>query len=181
MKKLIALLLAVVLACALVPAFSEAVEEVASQEESQFERVLLKKGTLILKEFITYGKVKDMTFQTACLTDVETGSKYYALRITTSYYNSKYDYGEAVGVMDADEIDGAIQTLEYIKAHISELKDYTEVVYRASSGMEVGAYHSNTSEKIYIKLSSKATNFYDLSDIDTIIKGFKGVQSQIGK
>lgn len=185
MKKLFAWVLVLSLLLSGVSVLAEAAETVEEQDtsssESEFERVLLKKGSLIIKEFIDYGKVEDMTFQSASILDVETGEKVYALRITTSYYSSKYDYGDAVGVMDADEIDGAISTLEYIKAHVKELKDYSEIEYTASSGMEVGAYHSSTSSKVYIKVNNKATNFYDLNKIDTLITAFKGVKKTFGE
>ena len=121
-----------------------------------------------------------MKFQTASILDVETGVKVYALRITTGYYNSKYAYGEAVGVMDADEIDGAIQTLKYIKQNIGKLKDYSEVVYTASSGMEVGAYHSSTGESIYVKVNSNATKFYSVNKIDSLITAFEKVRNTLG-
>lgn len=178
MKKLFVWLMVLVLVFGCVSAFSEATDEATEQDGSEFERVLLKKGSLIIKEFIDYGEVLGrMTFQSASILDVETGHKTYALRITTTYYNSQYDNGEAVGVMDADEIDGAISTLEYIKAHFSELKDYSEIEYTASSGMEVGAYYSSDSSKLYIKVNSKATKFFDLDSIDELIDAFNGVKA----
>ena len=144
MKKLVAILMILIMSFTMLSAFAETVTE----PESEFEKVLLKKGTLIVKEFIDcgvfekdkyfdygssdemFGFTKTLKFQTASILDVETGTKVYALRITTGYYNSKYAYGEAVGVMDADEIDGAIQTLKYIKQNIGKLKDYSEVEWK---------------------------------------------------
>ncbi len=151
MKKCVALLMALMIILSAIPVFAAGTADDVSG--SKFEQVLLKKGSLIVKEFIDCGyfmKDKDfdygptealfgftntLAFQTACLLDVETGKKVYALRIRTGYILSKSDYGEAVGVMDADEIDGAIKTLQYIKKNITNLKDYSEVVYTASSGM----------------------------------------------
>ena len=194
MKKLVAILMIMVMSFTMLSAFAETVTE----PESEFEKVLLKKGTLIVKEFIDcgvferdkyfdygssdeyFGLTKTLKFQTASILDVETGVKVYALRITTGYYNSKYAYGEAVGVMDADEIDGAIQTLKYIKQNIAKLKDYSEVVYTASSGMEVGAYHSSTGEMIYVKVNSNATKFYSVDKIDSLITAFEKVRNTLG-
>ncbi len=186
MKKLILTLFILVVAISLAGCAPVEKKDVAesvenAETESQFERVLLKKGSLILKEFIDYGKVEDIELQSACLTDLETGSKYYALRATTSYYNSKYDYGDAVGILDSAEIDGAISTLEYIKAHVKELKDYSEVVYKANSGMEIGAYHSSNKNQLYIKLDSNATEFYSVYSIDKFITAFKGVKAMFGE
>lgn len=195
MKKLLGWLLILMLAFSLVTAMAEDVEEgQETQEEttsSEFEQVLLKKGTLLKKEFIdcclfqeddwyTDNSMKaysdTLNLQSACLTDIETGNKFYALRITGYYYNSQYDNGEAVGVMDADEIDGAISTLEYIKDHIDELIDYSEIEYTANSGMSIGAYHSDSDEKLFIKINSKATKFYDISAIDELIAAFTQVK-----
>lgn len=195
MKKLVAILMILVMSCSMVSAFAETVTE----SESEFERVMLKKGTLIVKEFTDcclfeedeyftnynstsemFGFTDTLKFQTANILDVETGLKVYALRITTGYYNSNYAYGEAVGVMDADEIDGAIQTLKYIKQNIAKMNDYSEVVYKASSGMEVGAYHSSTGQRIYVKVNSNATKFYSVDKIDSLIEAFETVGNTFG-
>ena len=196
MKKCIALLLALVLICSALPVFAEGTEE--EESGSKFEQILLKKGTLIVKEFIDCGYFKKdgcfdydssdemfgftntLAFQTASILNVETGIKVYALRITTGYYASQYNYGEAVGVMDADEIDGAIETLKYIKQHISELKDYSEVIYTASSRMQVGAYHSSDESKLFVKVNSNATKFYNISDVDSLIASFEEVKGKLG-
>ena len=194
MKKLFTLLVVLVLSCSMITAFAETVVET----ESEFERVLLKKGSLIVKEFTDcclfekdeyfdysrsgeiFGFTNTMEFQTASLIDVENGTKVYALRITTGYYASKYDYGEAVGVMDADEIDGAIKTLRYIQQNISKMNDYSEVVYKASSGMEVGAYRNSTESQIFVKVNSNATKFYSVDKIDSLIEAFEKVRATFG-
>lgn len=196
MKKWIALVLVLVVACSALPILAEGTNE--EESGSKFEQILLKKGTLIVKEFIDcgffkkdeyfdyshtsqlFGITNTLGFQTASLLDVETGKKVYALRITTGYYTSQYNYGEAVGVMDADEIVGAIQTLQYIKAKINTMKDYSEVVYTASSGMQVGAYHSSDGSKLFVKVNSQATKYYDISDIDSLIASFKEVKGKLG-
>lgn len=195
MKKFLALLMVLVLSCFMMTAFAETIAET----ESEFEKVLLKKGSLIVKEFTDcclfekdeyfnyshsselFGFTDTLQFQTASILDIETGVKIYALRITTGYYGSKYSYGEAIGVMDADEIDGAIKTLRYIQQNISKMNDYSEVVYQASSGMEVGAYHSSDESKIYVKVNSNATKFYSVDKIDSLIEAFEKVSSTFGK
>ena len=179
--------------CSLSVVFAEETEEV--EDTSKFEQVLLKKGSLIVKEFVfcCYFEEDDyikksspawtnaMEFQTASLLDMETGEKVYALRVRTGYYNSDYDKGEAIGVMDADEIDGAIQTLRYIKANIDSLKDYSEITYTASSGMEVGAYYSSKGKSLYVQVNSRATKFYDVSKIDSLIAAFEKVKATLEK
>ena len=48
MKKLVAILMILIMSFTMLSAFAETVTE----PESEFEKVLLKKGTLIVKEFI---------------------------------------------------------------------------------------------------------------------------------
>lgn len=178
---LLVLVLTLVLVLVLLPkgTTSPAHAEKTAEEEtdSQFEQVQLKKGSLIVKEIIdyaqlkkedNYGFVNTLEFQTASVLDVETGIKVYGLRIVTRYYESGYDQGKAVGVMDADEIDGAIQTLQYIKQNISNLKDYSEIVYKTRSDVEIGAYYSNPS-KVYVRINSKVIKTYEKEDIDELI------------
>ncbi len=194
MKKTLSFLLALILLCSALPALAETAE---TEEEtgSKFEQVLLKKGTLIVKEFIdcclfakdSYydnNSLKEfsdtLSFQTASVLDVKSGIKVYALRIVGYYYNSQYDSGEAVGVMDADEIDAAIQTLEYIKQHINELKDYSEIIYEANSGVEIGAYYSEKDKRLFIKINSKATKYYGTDKIDELIQALTLVKGTFG-
>ena len=115
----------------------------AEETESQFEKVLIQRGSLIMKEFTDCASFEtdmssmngeslnfDIRIQTAVLTDIETGKKYYALRLVTTDYRGG-DFVESVGVLDADEIDEVVTTLEYIKDHHGEMKDYSEIVYTA--------------------------------------------------
>lgn len=182
MKKLLGWLLALMLALSAVTAVAEGAGEgqtlQAETTGSEFEQVLLKKGALLKKEFVDRCSFQNgsLNLQSACLTDIETGRKFYALRITGEYYNSQYDNGEVVGVMDADEIDGAISTLEYIKEHREELIDYTEIEYTANSGMSIGVYHSDSSEYLFIKFNSRVTKYYGTDTIDELIAAFTQVK-----
>lgn len=196
MKKCVALLMVLMI---ILTVFSGCAAGTADDVSgSKFEQVLLKKGSLIVKEFIDCGYFhKDrnfrqgastmsgytdtLAFEMASLLDINTGKKVYALRIRTGYWLSQYNYGESVGIMDADEIDGAIKTLQYIKKNISSLKDYSEIIYTASSGMQVGAYHSTTKNQLFVKVDSNATKFYDISEIDSLIESFQSVQAKLGK
>lgn len=191
MKKLIALLLVTIL----VFSATSVLAENAEASESRFEQVMLKKGSLIIKEFkdcgifnkdkyITYNTAADLfaftealKLQSASVIDVETGVKVYALRISTGYYLNDYNKGEAIGIMDADEVDGAIQTLKYIKANLHTLDVYSEIVYTASSGMEVGAYHSESGDYLYVRVNSNAVKFYKLNMIDELIRCFEAVSA----
>lgn len=174
MKKFLAMLLVLVLVCSVATSFAEE----TSASESKFETVLLKKGSLLLKEWVDYCEIVPsydiypMIFQTARVVDIETGEEFYALRIEHSD-----SYRTVFGVMDADEIDGAITTLEYVKKHIYELKDYSEVTYTASSGVKVGGYHTGVLNKAFIQINSNETCRFDVQSIDELINAFKGVKA----
>ena len=180
MKKCIAVLFALFLAITFISVFAEEATDTSENSESLFEQALLKKGTLVVKNFITRSTIntefRTITLQTATITDVETGIKYYALRMEHPYYNSQYDSGTSIGVLDMDEIDGAITTLEYISDHISEMTDYTEITYKATSGLEIGAYKNSSEEYLYIKFSSRDTEFIKVSDISSVISALRSAK-----
>ena len=189
MKKLLALLLALLMAVTTFTALAEGTET-EDATESQFETVLMKKGSLLIKEFLTYGSLPEADdgelysgadVEAATLIDVETGSKYKALRLETYYYNSQYDSGTVVGTLDMDEIDDAIAALAYIKDHINEQQNYTEIVYTAKSGLVIGAYKTSKVVKLFIKYSSRFTAYYDLSSLDKISGAFAGAKEMLEK
>jgi len=189
MKKLISILLVLVLSVGLVSFTlaeeTEATEETAdvSASESKVEQIMLKKGSAIIKEFVDCKTVElsstaDATFQTATITDVESGAKYFGIRVEFGYYTSKYDYGTAVALIDSDEIDSIISTLEYIKAHKSEFVNYTEVAYTSNGGFTVGAYRNSSESGLFFK-SGSHQRLFGINTLDSIIEGFKEAQSKI--
>ncbi len=189
MKKLIALLLAMLMAFVAIPrALGEAAEDAAEEEatvqesESKVEQIMLKKGSAIIKQFITCKEVDvgstTVTFQTAEITDVETGVKYYGIRVQYGYYASKYDSGTATALIDSEEIDSIISTLEYVKEHKSEFVNYTEVNYTANGGFSIGAYKNSSETGIFLKASGKQ-RLIKISYLNDIINGLKEAQSKI--
>lgn len=174
MKRVVSILVILVLLSSLTVTSAFA----ADSTESEFNRILLTKGSLIIKEFIDFKEIGDtgVMLQIATLTNPTENTKYKALRLEWYYYNSKYDYGDAVGVLDADEVASVISTLEFIRDNISSMKDYTEVIYETNGGLEIGAYQSSTSSKLYISNSSNETDFLDISTIPTFISVLKEAQ-----
>ena len=174
MKKLLAFVLFLILSFSLVSSCAWAEDNT----ESEFNRILLTKGSLIIKEFIDFKEIGDtgVMLQIATLTNPAENTKYKALRLEWSYYNSKYDYGDAVGVLDADEVASVISTLEFIKNNLSSMKDYTEIIYETNGGLEIGAYKSSSSSKLYLSNSSNQTDFLDVSTISTFISVLKEAQ-----
>ena len=55
MRKVLSVLIALLIAASVIPAAAEEPAEPAEENSSKFEQVLLKKGSLIVKEFIDCG------------------------------------------------------------------------------------------------------------------------------
>lgn len=188
MKKLLAVILSVMLVCSVL-SFSVAEEEETAG--THFEQVLLKKGSLIKKEFIDIATIDDdsglasygygnMTSQAAILTDMTNGAKVYALRLTITYFASQYDSGEKVGVLDLEEIDSVISTLKSLKNEFAgNLVDYTEFLYTSNSGMKVGGYHTASSDKLLVQFTSSISAVFNISRVDELIKFFEDAKTDI--
>lgn len=182
MRKILSFIIALLLLSSAFPGFAEETVENTEGVGSKFEQVMLKKGTLIVKEYTDFGSLEAGTwalkFQTASILDVETGTKVYALRLTGQHIKD-----EDVGIMGSDEIDGAIQTLQYIKQHSGEMKDYSEIVYTTSSGMTIGAYCASYGKKLFVKVTPYATECtYDFTvrNIDSLISLFEEAREKLG-
>lgn len=186
MKKLIALVLFVVLVLSL-GTFAIAEEE---SQYTQFEKVLLTKGSLIKKEFITISsflaklgstsRYDEIESQAAIITEMTSSTKYYALRLEHSYYNSKYDSGTSVEILDLEEIDSVIATLNCFKDEFAgEVVDYTEYVYTSTSGLTIGAYHSSSGNKLFIKFSSSDKVYMEFDRLDDWIAFFEEAKTTI--
>ncbi len=183
-KRLVALLCAFLMVCTFM-AVGLAEE---SESGSKFDSVLLQKGTLLLKEYKEIGEITlylysidygTINFENAKLTDIESGNEYSALRIEANYIYNTSKVGTWTGVLDADEIASVITTLQYINDHISELKDYSEIIYTANSGVQLGAYCNSDGKEVFISSGSGETTYLKVSDLDALINMFKKAQKAI--
>ncbi|MBP3657279.1 MAG: hypothetical protein J6K32_11360 [Clostridia bacterium] len=153
-------------------------------EGSEFERVLMQKGSLIKKEIIDYTSIPtswsksfnssnfDIMLQIATLTDVTTGGVYRALRLV-SYFT------DGIGILDAVDIDDAIRTLEYIRDHHTEMRDYTEILFTADSGLVIGAYYDGKKVEAFIKYDSENRDPIVIGDIDEIVSKLRDAQMKL--
>lgn len=125
--------------------------EEVKKPTTKFEQVLLKKGTLIVKEFNEFGTFEKIKGEIAVLTDVNNDHKTFAFRITKSYWHSQYDTGEATAVFDADEVESAIKSLDFMikkSASMPNTAPYTEIVYRGNGEPSFGFYISDGKKRI---------------------------------
>ena len=151
-----------------------------TEESNTFDAVLLQKGTLIVQENLYFDTIKttwrDIKMQTVTLINVATGSKLYALRL-----EHKADRSTSIVSIDIDEIDGVITTLKYIKAHINELEDYSEIRYKTNSGLIVGAYYSSNKKQIFFEFKATDTEFIEIGEIDSLISKFEAAKQKLGQ
>ncbi|MCJ9429161.1 hypothetical protein [Kordiimonas marina] len=157
-------------------------DEIKKGPTTKFEQVLLQRGTLTLKEFFKFGKFNRVNGEIAVLTDINTGKKVYALRVSSSYYNSDYDNGEASGVFDAKEVSSAISSLEFMNKKLASLADnapYTEVVYQGHGDPQFGFYVNGKDRKGFFKVNYKASIFFDANDLSALEYFFQQAKQKI--
>ncbi len=123
------------------------------QELSNAEKFSAKAGSLIQKEFIDIGVVKDAKIKVIQYTDLITLTKQSALKF--EYVSvGKYTSDTKAAILDADEIDGLIKSIKIIQEKIfpSVVSTYTEVSFKSRGGFEAGCFWSKGSWDTYMKL-----------------------------
>lgn len=177
MKKIMAFALTLVLLLAVCPISLAK----GTEESNTFDAVLLQKGTLIVQENLYFDTIetrrREIEMQTVTLINVATGSKLYALRLE----HEAVDRSTSIVSIDIDEIDGVITTLKYIKAHINELEDYSEIRYKTNSGLIVGAYYSSNKKQIFFEFKATDTEFIEIGEIDSLISKFEAAKQKLGQ
>jgi len=154
----------------------------SKEPSTMFDQVLLQKGSLIIKEFFPFGNFNKIQGEIAVLTDVNTGNKTYALRVTSSYYNSQYDNGEVSAIFDAKEINSAIESLEFMLKRINEITDsapYTEIIYRGNGEPQFGFYVSGKDKKGFFKLNYKVSVYFEVYQLIQLKTFFESAKSKI--
>jgi len=121
------------------------------EELSNAEKFSVKAGSLIQKEFVKIGSVKnalsktDVTIEVVKFTDLITNTKQSALRFEYLYEKvNGYSYSSdtKAAILDVDEIDGLIKSIKIIQEQIfpSTVTNYTEVFFKSRGGFEAGCY-----------------------------------------
>lgn len=154
--------------------------------KSKTVELMEKEGILLKKDFYDIGKVGNIPFQTIIVTNISTGEKTGALRITTTYSSVNY-----IGTLDYDELTGCISSLEYIKNNIlpNTYDNYIECEYKTRDGGVLGVYcrdsNINKYDKVwglYIQTKRYTDNSFvsmKVNRIDDIIACFKKAKSNL--
>lgn len=176
MKKSIMLLIAIMIICSV--CLSTLAEHVDNSDsiQSQFLQAWNQKGVLLVDEISDGAQIGDIRYAKDTITEVTTGRKYNAILFEADYYNSMVDHGMANNVVDVDEIDNVISTLEYIKANMSNLNYGAEIKYIAKSGLCIGAFQNGSEDGIYIELASGVKIILDMNEIDNLIMGINRIK-----
>ena len=151
---------------------------------SQFDQVSLQKGTLTIKEMVRFDSFNEAQVKSeiGIITDIISGSKYYALRLSSDYYISKYDSGTAIGVLDAKEIDSAINALAFMIQKSSKIDNsapYTEVKYKSNGDPEFGYYISGDKVRAWFEINNKKTLYFDVTELQNLKQFFERAKQKI--
>jgi len=130
------------------------------QEQSNAEKFSTKTGTLLEKEFVKIGEVKEAQISVVYYTDLINNTKDKAV---------KFEHGSAnTAVLDADEIDGLIKSIKLIQEKIfpTQTTNYIEVTFRSRSGFEAGCYWHEGNWSTYLKFSYTSNPYVFLTKDD---------------
>ncbi len=157
--------------------------------ESKFESFLLKKGTLISKVFTDVDEIPTtfegsnfpMALQLAVLTDIQSGEIYKALKLEVTVFSEISNRFETTTVVfDADELDSAVASFEYMQKQLNEnaINEYTEYVYTTSSGVKFALGHDD-GENIFLVDTSDGYMMYDVACIGLLANALKEAATQL--
>jgi hypothetical protein len=169
MKKTSVLLIGLLVASI---AFSQAKVEKQTTQAEQFSATA---GTLIEKQFLDIGKIREVSVQVMKLKDLNSGISKTALRFEYEY-KSSYSTDTKIATLDLDEIDGLLKSMNNLKTTVfpSTREVYTEVTFRSRTGFEAGAYYDTDKKKwiAYIKLEKFDSNsevFLNTDDFSSML------------
>jgi hypothetical protein len=145
-------------------------QEAKDKDLSNAERFSLKAGTLMTKEFIDIGKVKGAKVQVVYYTDLI--SKEVSKAVRFEYlYSSGYTSDTKIAVLDEDEMDGLIKSINLIldSVYKDTPLNYKEVSFKSRDGFEAGCFWKKTSWSSYIKLEKYDSDSYVFMNSDDFI------------
>ena len=142
------------------------------KEQSNAEKFSAKSGTLMQKEFIEIGDVKNCKIKVIHFTDLITGIKQSGLKFGMEVA-STYSTDTKSALLDTDEIDGLMKSIKLMqdKVMITVPTNNTEVSFKSRSGFEAGCFTSNGAWSCYLKLEkydSKSYVWIDSSNLTAL-------------
>ncbi len=175
MKKIIPLLFSTIALLSTASMRVSAQSEQPSKDLSNVEKFNRRSGKIFQKEFIPLGVVKTCEVTVYRTTDLISKEKISGVRFSYEHV-SRGSSDTKIAVLDADEIDGLIKSIEIIKSNVLPVKpeNYTEVTFASRSGFEAGCFggKDNKDWSAYIKLEkydSRSFVFLESAELESII------------
>lgn len=152
------------------PAFSQLKEK----QLTQAEEFSLKTGTLIERQFIDIGKIKNMEVKVVTFKDINTGVRQSALRFEVHISRGTYSAAEKISTLDSDEATDLIKAIKSLQSSVfTTTRDlYTEVNFRSKGGFTAGAFYSKDRWTPYVQTDryDDDTNiFLSLEDFSSLL------------
>lgn len=158
MKKVILFLTVLIMGATTIFSQTQLTKE---QEQSNAEKFSAKAGTLMQKEYLEIGKIKDAEINVVYYTDLINNAKTNAVRIEYEHVG-KYTSDTKTAVLDADEIDGLIKSIKLIQEKIFPITPtkYIEVSFRSRGGFQAGCFWSKEKWSTFLKLEKFDSDSY---------------------
>jgi len=133
--------------------YGQVAKPTPERDLSKLEQFSDRSGLVFERQFIKVGNIRGVEIQVYRITDLVAKSTESGVRFEYSS-GLAYSRDTKIAVLDADELDGLIKTIELLKASVfgSTRDAYTEVVFRSRSGFQAGAYYSDKRWTAYLKL-----------------------------
>ncbi|WP_436488953.1 hypothetical protein [Chitinophaga sp. ARDCPP14] len=148
----------VILILAIITPFYSAFSQTAKpntdlkEQKSKAELFSNKSGSLIQRQFTDVGSLRGCQIQVAQFTDLIGGETTKAVRFEYAY-SGAYSSDTKIGLLDIDEVDALIKSLNIIKDKIMPTTPevYTEVEYK-SRGLQAGCFYSKKQWSTFLKI-----------------------------
>jgi hypothetical protein len=167
MKNLFITLLSIILFT--YSSFSQQLEKNLSKSE-EFSQ---KAGLLVERNFIDIGSVQGVQIQVMKVKDLISGTEFKSLRFEY-VFKSSYSTDTKIAVLDSDEIEGLIKSLNFIKTnvHNSTRDSYSEITFTSRTGFKAGCYWDSGKWKNFMKLEkfdSKSSVYFGQNEFNSLI------------
>jgi hypothetical protein len=167
MKNLFITLLSIILFT--YSSFSQQLEKNLSKSE-EFSQ---KAGLLVERNFSDIGSVQGVQIQVMKVKDLISGTEFKSLRFEY-VFKSSYSTDTKIAVLDSDEIEGLIKSLNFIKTnvHNSTRESYSEITFTSRTGFKAGCYWDNGKWKNFMKLEkfdSKSSVYFGQNEFNSLI------------
>jgi hypothetical protein len=177
MKKILILLLI----CINIYAYSQDDEK---SKISKLESFAELSGTLIKKEFIDIVKLKNLTVQLYNVTDLNKNIYIKGIKLSTTSYNRISGSTEHSSVLDADEIDGLIKSIEFSISVLNERPlSYTEYIYKSRDGLKFALFSNDKGEWTPVmqlnKYKSDSYIIFKTEELKPLAEIFKAAKNKL--